>query len=141
MASSINNFFVKADNVCDYIPGISFLSNITDLFQKSVVLPCMSQQSIKDNRYYTHLKDKSISRCIILLFPVIGNIIFGIYDFANRKYNDRDFMLSAVKKNGCALRYASYELKNDRELVLAAVQEDVWAEEKSPAAYGDNHGW
>lgn len=50
MIGSINKFFVKADNVCDYIPAVSTLSNLTDLFQKCVVLPIMSNQSVVLNR-------------------------------------------------------------------------------------------
>ena len=33
--------------------------------------------------------------------------------------NDRDVVLAAVKKNGNALTWASKELRNDREIVLA----------------------
>ena len=33
-------------------------------------------------------------------------------------------MLAAVKKNGFALRYASQQLRGDREVVLAAVKQD-----------------
>ena len=127
MVSNISNFFMKTDNVCDYIPAVSTLSNLVDLFQKCVVLPRMSKQSIVNSHYYTHLKNKSILRCIILLIPVIGNVIVGIYDFANRKYNDKDYMLAAVRLDGRALARASERLKDDWDVVLAAVQQYVWA--------------
>ena len=40
---------------------------------------------------------------------------------------DRKFMLKAVKKCGLSLEYASDELKNDEEIVLAAIQGgDEW---------------
>ena len=35
--------------------------------------------------------------------------------------NNKDFVLAAVSKNGEALEYASEELKNDKDVVLAAV--------------------
>jgi len=38
--------------------------------------------------------------------------------------NDREIVLTAVQRNGNALRHASDELKKDREIVLAAVQEN-----------------
>jgi lambda repressor-like predicted transcriptional regulator len=41
--------------------------------------------------------------------------------------NNRDIILEAVQQNGRALQYASEKLQNDRELVRAAVQNDVWA--------------
>ena len=37
---------------------------------------------------------------------------------------NRDVVLAAVTKNGCALRYAAEALLADREVVLAAVQQD-----------------
>jgi Domain of unknown function (DUF4116) len=138
MVNEVGNFFVKADNVCDYIPAVSTLSNLTDLFQKCVVLPFVSTQSITNSHYYTHLKNKSILRCIILLIPVVGNIIVGIYDFANRKYNDRDFMLAAVKQDGLALEDANEQFKDDREVVLAAVQQNGWALEDASEQFKED---
>ncbi len=35
--------------------------------------------------------------------------------------NDKDFVLTVVKKNGRALEYASKELQNDKEITLAAI--------------------
>jgi hypothetical protein len=124
MVNTVNNFFVKADNLCDYIPTVSTLSNLIDLFQKYVILPFISNQTIDNSHYYTHLKNKSILRSIVLLIPVIGNVIVGIYDFG---LNNRKIMLAAVKKNGLALQYASKRLKSDKEIVLAAVQQDGFA--------------
>jgi len=111
MVNNVYTNLVIADNVCDYIPAVSTLSNLTDLFQKCLVLSFMSDQTIVNNHYYTHLKNKSFLRCIVLLIPVIGNIIVGINDFANRKYKNKDFMLAAVQQNGSALRFASEQLR------------------------------
>ncbi len=36
--------------------------------------------------------------------------------------NDKDFVLTLVKKNGLALKYASKELQNDKEIILAAIK-------------------
>lgn len=79
---------------------------------------------IYENRYYTHLSQKSPLRCVALLIPFIGNILVGIYDFVNRKYNDKEYMLTTVEKDGEALRFASEELQNDRDIILAAVKEN-----------------
>ena len=40
---------------------------------------------------------------------------------------DRDVVLAAVQQDGDALEYASAELQADREVVLAAVQQDGYA--------------
>lgn len=80
--NNINNFFVTVDCVCDYIPVVSTLNNLTDLFQKCVILPFMSDQVITKSHYFTHVQEKSILRCVILFIPIIGNIIIGMWDIA-----------------------------------------------------------
>ncbi len=40
-------------------------------------------------------------------------------------WNDKDFVMQKVKEDGINLEYASEELRNDRELVLTAVSQDV----------------
>lgn len=37
--------------------------------------------------------------------------------------NDREVVMKAVQKDGYALEYASYELRNDVEIVIAAIQQ------------------
>jgi hypothetical protein len=80
MINYINNFFIKTDILCDYIPVLSTLSNLTVLFQKSVVIPNLSAPTTQNNRYFTHIKDKSFTRCVILLIPLLGNILVGFHD-------------------------------------------------------------
>ena len=88
---SVNNyFFVKVDAACDYIPVVSTASNLIDLFQKCVILPLMNKQSIANNHYYTYLKEKNVSRCLVLLIPVIGNIIIKICDYRKFKLIQKD---------------------------------------------------
>ena len=41
--------------------------------------------------------------------------------------NDKEVVLAAVKQDGPALMYANTELKNDREVVLAAVRKNCAA--------------
>lgn len=77
----IANFLVKADVVCDYIPVLSSATNLIDLFQKTIVLPKLSAEEIANNHYYTHLRDKEVSRCLTLLLPFLGNMIVAISDF------------------------------------------------------------
>jgi hypothetical protein len=40
---------------------------------------------------------------------------------------DREVVMAAVKQDGLALKYASDELRGDREVVLAAVWQDAYA--------------
>ncbi|MBS4168596.1 HEAT repeat domain-containing protein [Parachlamydia sp. AcF125] len=91
------SFLLKTNRVSDYIPGISTITNLIDLFQKCMVLSGKQKANISKNHYYTHLQQKSFSRCIVLLIPVIGNILVAIYDFAKGKPNYADVTLVAAQ--------------------------------------------
>lgn len=86
--SAVNNILVNTDYFCDYIPLVSSLTNLVDLFQKCVVLPLMDKSEIASNHYYNYLDQKSFFRCFVLVIPVVGNIIVGIYDFSKKKRDD-----------------------------------------------------
>lgn len=75
--------FAEVDAICDYIPFVSTVSNIVDLFQKCVY-KCLPE-NIAKNRYWTHIKWKEISRCIILLIPILGNLYIIIDDYFEYK--------------------------------------------------------
>ena len=83
--NSISHFLVKADHFCDYIPFVSSVTNLIDIFQKCVIVPLMDKSQIAASHYYTHLNQKSFSRCFLFIIPIIGNIIVGIFDFSNKK--------------------------------------------------------
>jgi hypothetical protein len=51
--------------------------------------------------------------------------------------NDKEVVLAAVEENGDALEYASEELQNDKEVVLMAVAQDGDALEYSSIARGE----
>ncbi|MBS4169054.1 ankyrin repeat domain-containing protein [Parachlamydia sp. AcF125] len=91
------SFLLKADRIADYVPGLSTITNLIDLFQKYVMLPTKQKANISNNHYYSYLKQKSFSRCIVLLVPVIGNISVAIYDFAKGKYNHKEVAPTAVQ--------------------------------------------
>ncbi len=81
---------VKIDNFCDYVPIVSTITNLVDLFIKTVILPFKDQSTIPKNHYYSHLNQKSFMRIIILLIPVLGNFIIGISDIS-MKENSQSF--------------------------------------------------
>src|SRR5579864_2135951 len=110
--TSCSNLLVTADNICSYVPLLSTVTNLVDIFQKCVVLPRMNQENIWNSYYYTHLDQKSFARCITLLVPILGNIIIAIYDFVNRAWNDKKYVLKLVNQNGLALMDASSALQN-----------------------------
>ncbi len=85
---------VKIDQICDYIPVVSSVNNLVDLFLKCVVLPCMERGSITNSHYFTHINNKSYARCITLLVPIIGNIAIALCERNEKKTvqpNNQDF--------------------------------------------------
>lgn len=127
MINTINRFFVNIDTACDYIPVISTVNNLTDLFLKCTLLKQVSSKSVNENHYFKHLNNKSHFRCILLLIPGIGNFIISIYDLYNRKFNNKDCMLRLVRENGGHLMNASERLRGDIEVVLAATKQNYLA--------------
>ncbi len=68
--------FVNLDKVCDYVPLISSLSNLVDIFQKCVLeaMKFTYGNEYVQSKYYKHIDNKEFSRCFQLLVPVLGNI-------------------------------------------------------------------
>ena len=76
-----HQIFVSIDRICDYIPIVSSITNIFDLFFKHVILPFLSRETIDNNYFYLYLEYKPNFRCIILVgLPFIGNLVAGIAD-------------------------------------------------------------
>lgn len=77
---------VSLDKICDYIPFVSSYTNIVDLIKKKRFevneSPKLDPPSLKE-KYITYIENKSEIRCAILIIPVIGNALVGIYDLAN----------------------------------------------------------
>ena len=67
---NFSDAFVELDNICDYIPVISTISNLVDLFQKYVIHPFFSGE-VKD-RYWSHIEQKDLPRQLYLLMPYYG---------------------------------------------------------------------
>ncbi len=80
ISTDVANVLAQADRVCDYVPFISTISNLIDLFEKAVILPKLEPAALS-NHYWRQLNEKSVSRCWILLVPVIGNVFMALKDF------------------------------------------------------------
>lgn len=134
-----NKKLVELYFYCDYIPVVSIATNIVDLFVKTVILPYKSAVDIEKNHYYTQLKYKNEYRCLALLaFPMktnlwLANVAVVIFDLYCRKYNNKEYMLEAFKKDKYAIcLYASLQLLNDRDFMLEAFKIDKGALHSSP---------
>ena len=115
--NNISKYFISADVCFDYIPVISTFTNLLGLFQKCIFLLPLENIAVKGGHYYTHMKQKSFARCVVLLVPVIGNIFIGILD-CNAKYRDPNRMLAAFRRDHHSLNDANYLLKDDKEFML-----------------------
>lgn len=69
---------ITADQFFDRIPFASSVTNLVNIFQKSVFVPLVSAET--KCHYYSHLRLKSFIRCLVLLVPVFGNLIIWVMD-------------------------------------------------------------
>ncbi len=131
----------------DYVPYLGTAKNIMDIFLKCTLVPLMSKETIQTHPYYTHLADKSLARCFVLLVPIFGNISVALYDLSQAKtnaltlvkqdglalqsvgyfQNDQDVVKKAVRQNGLALQFASPPLKDREAIVLTAMSQNLEA--------------
>jgi hypothetical protein len=71
---------VNLDRYLDYVPVLSTITNLIDIFLKYVVQPRMDETDLQTNHYLTYLDTKKLSRCLILTIPLFGNIIIAVLD-------------------------------------------------------------
>jgi hypothetical protein len=132
--------YEKVDEICDYIPFVSTATNLMDLFQKCVLEIRGSNESGFVTEFYQshqnlvmHLTQKSFTRCIILLIPILGNIVIGIYDlwtlvkvelFLLAISTDREVQSIFEEKER---KEIIEDFKDDKPVILAAVRRDVGA--------------
>lgn len=82
---SADEISVKLDQIADYVPGLSTLTNTVALIQQRIWKEKSEDHpAIKKDRYYTHITDKAKWRCVVLLLPFIGNFIVAVYDIVNK---------------------------------------------------------
>lgn len=121
-----SNVFSKVD-VADYIPIVSTVNNIFVLFRKVKMFLSKKENHVQKS-YYTHLKQKSFIKCVVLLVPVLGNILIGLIDIYNfLEYNIRkQSIIKKIQKERLDLEGVDERFKNDKDVVLAAVRENGW---------------
>jgi hypothetical protein len=152
----LSKLLVNIDNIADYIPLASTVTNLVDLFQKCVLL-FVKDEAIRKSHYFSHINDKRVLRCVVLLVPVVGNIIVGCLDWQvkNRiqalrrpihenvepkgeepitigpqqpkQIECNQELLKALEENEDALKDASNELRDDPIFMKAASRQTVFA--------------
>lgn len=119
----ITRLLIAADRVMDFVPVLSTVTNLVNLFIKAVVLPLCSKETISKNHYFTYLNDKDSLTCIILSIPIFGNI-GAILLRPYAKYNKltdtkRNFVLEEIQKGHLSEFDPSFA--DDKDVVIAAV--------------------
>jgi len=109
----------EVNNNYNYIPILSTVTNFVHMFEKASMKN--TKVDLKD-RHYIKLEAKSYGRCALAMIPVLGNIVIGIWDFAEKRS-----VLAAVKKDGLQLRNVSERLRDNKDVVLAAVKQNPLA--------------
>ena len=116
----------------DYVPIVSTVKSLVHLFKKCFVIPMMhlmNPESIKESKHYTWLQQRSFSRCIVLLVPILGNILVGIYDLLERKRERKRVnseikskILAEIKKAPDVIKKATPELIADTAFMVEALK-------------------
>lgn len=78
--STVNNTLIQIDQTCDYVPIASTITNLFDIFEKCAFNTCLQAESTKLTHYFSYINNKRFLRCLVLLVPILGNVIIGIYD-------------------------------------------------------------
>lgn len=92
ISNKIFSCLKTADHVADFIPFLSTATNVIDLGAKLVLTCFASKKTIDSNRYFKHLDEKSIGKCLVLLIPIAGNAGLAavkIYKYAYDKRTER----------------------------------------------------
>lgn len=71
--NNVDKIRIGLDKFLDYIPGLSFLNNLTNLFEKVVY-----RNENGKSAYHDYLNKKSWKECGILLIPIV-NIVYKIW--------------------------------------------------------------
>ena len=92
-----------------------------------IALASINNQSDDDDNDIVKLNMQYISLHLLSDKDFIIEIIYKIggklLKYASQELKaDREIVLAAIKNHGCSLEYASEELKTDREVVLAAIK-------------------
>lgn len=96
----IREQMVDFDYYSKYIPILSTVLNLVHLFQKAFQIPSLTETELSKNRYFRHINQKSVFRCLVLLIPFIGNIAVVIHDYHQKKEAGRLYCLAENYWNG-----------------------------------------
>lgn len=111
---------IGIDNVAKFIPIISTVGSMADLFQKHITMRKLDVEKT-DNIYARHIKNQSSWISIILLVPVLGNFGYVVYK-----------IIVFVKKKEPKVEESTTENKNIEETTSEKPTKILTPEKKGP---------
>lgn len=127
-SGTVYSALTKIDQICDYIPIASTITNFIDIFEKCAFSVCCGCESINSNRYLSHINDKSILRCVTLLVPVLGNIVVGIYDLIQKhraERDEREYQEAQARRLGVEVNQLPQSISERRQIIENKRQEKL----------------
>lgn len=83
----VSNTISSFDRLADYVPFLSTATNGIHILVKKVLEH--TNAPIRNTDFYCyHIREKSYLKCIVLLFPILGNICIYIYDRLKSQENN-----------------------------------------------------
>jgi len=87
----LSKILIKTSVTCDYIPVVSTVTNLVELFLKLVFI--VTPNSVKNsNNYFRYISKKSALTCIFLTIPLLSNL-FVCLNKKNRPLTDSELPL------------------------------------------------
>ncbi len=107
---------VILDNVCDYAPGVSTISNAVNLiFQKTILTP---EGKEPNSLYGKHLREKDKIECLVLMIPFAK---FALWVYC--KWNLADFRENPEEITSFSIIVQKEIVREDNSLIMHASQE------------------
>lgn len=129
VAEALQSIVIGAHQIVSDIPVLSTITSLGDGFAKMILNAAISNSdSVATNRIVRHFRDRDNLIIFAGLFPVVGNA----YNIYKQKYDDPEYMKQAIEKTNPAeipelLKKGTNNIRNDKEIVLAAVQKNGMA--------------
>lgn len=79
-----SDVWVKADNILDYVPIISTVTNCTEILAKYFFPHYLAEKAHHKIHIAVHINNKSYPRCFIGMVPVLGNLLIFIYSLKQK---------------------------------------------------------
>jgi len=130
MEVSSSRMLTHIDMFFDYVPFISTVTNIVNIFQKFLIIPFIDKDYLKESHYFFHIQNKGLFRCVLLIVPILGNlIVIGVDSVCNRRdledLNDNLEILAEEGLKNIELMETLEKLKEEKKSLKKAIATEL----------------